>query len=126
MTDTRTDGSVPTQSVDDLSGFSLEPPLQPAEPPENDATQRIVNYVQFYFKARQRFEKRLVCGPNVRSGSRVFVSICEVNAQYKPFQGGASMEVHNVVPHDDGIVIVRGFIGWDNEINVRLSVLNVR
>jgi hypothetical protein len=63
MTDARTDGSVPTQSVDDLFGFSAEPPLQPAEPPEDDPTQRIVNYVQFYFRARQGFEKRLVCGP---------------------------------------------------------------
>jgi hypothetical protein len=37
--------------------------------------------------------------------------------------GSGKLEVHNVVPHDDGIVIVRGAIGWDTDINVRLSVL---
>jgi hypothetical protein len=33
------------------------------------------------------------------------------------------MEVHNIVPHDDGTVIVRGFLHNDRDINVRLSVL---
>jgi|GEM_PF-4541544 len=37
--------------------------------------------------------------------------------------GLASMEIHNIVSHDDGTVIVRGHIGWDRDINARLSVL---
>jgi hypothetical protein len=62
----------------------------------------------------------------VNSRSRVFVSISEIRVfggQWKPFQGAASMEVHNIVPHDDGTVIVRGFLHNDRDINVRLSVL---
>ena len=37
--------------------------------------------------------------------------------------GAASCEIHNVVPHDDGIVIVRGSIDWDSDINVWFSIL---
>ena len=58
--------------------------------------------------------------------SRVFVTIVEValfGDQRTPFMGAASCEIHNVVPHDDGIVIVRGSIDWDSDINVWLSVL---
>jgi hypothetical protein len=39
----------------------------------------------------------------------------------KPFQGAASIEIHNVVPRE-GRIIVRGFIGWDTDIPVRLHV----
>jgi hypothetical protein len=42
--------------------------------------------------------------------------------EIKPFTGLASCQVHNIVLHDDGIVIVRGHIGWDHDINVRLSI----
>jgi hypothetical protein len=79
----------------------------------------------FSFSDHHGFERRLNMAGRVNSSSKVFISICELGVfggQVKPFQGLASMEVHNVVPHDDGIVIVRGFIGWDSDINVRLSV----
>jgi hypothetical protein len=113
-------------SPEDVSR-SIEPALKPmpreaAEPREP----RIIDMTWFGFADHQGFEKRLDLAGVVNSRSRVFVSISEVGVfggQWKPFQGAASCEVHNVVPHDDGIVIVRGFIGWDRDINVRLSVL---
>jgi hypothetical protein len=43
----------------------------------------------------------------------------------KPFQGSASMEVNNVVPEDSGIR-VRGSIGWNSDIEVRLSFIVFR
>lgn len=106
---------------------SVEPPLQRVSD-DSDVQRdlRIVDMTWFQFADHQGFEKRLDLHGVVNSRSRVFVSISEIgvfNGQWKPFQGSASMEVHNVVPHDDGIVIVRGFIGWDRDINVRLSVL---
>jgi len=110
------------EPLEGVSGFSVEPALTPTTR-EDDV--RVVNLVQFQFRDHHGFEKRLVCGHLVNSNSRVFVSICEVGVfgnQWKPFQGLASMEVHNVVPHDDGIVIVRGHIGWDADLNVRLNV----
>ncbi|MGG0754966.1 hypothetical protein [Brevibacillus laterosporus] len=61
-------------------------------------------------------------GCRVNSNSGVFVSITEVDGNNKPFQGAASIETYNVVPHDDGIVIVRGRVWWDTPIRVRLSV----
>jgi hypothetical protein len=59
--------------------------------------------------------------------SAVFVSISEIGdigGQVIPFQGAASLSVDNVVP-GPGNVIVRGSIGWDSDINVRLFVLTV-
>lgn len=121
----------PTQSValspEDLSR-SVEPPLLPLTRDEDEnRALRIVDLTWFQFADHQGFEKRLdLSGARVNSKSRVLASISEIgvfDGQWKPFMGAASCEVHNVVPHDDGIVIVRGFIGWDRDINVRLSVL---
>jgi hypothetical protein len=87
---------------------------------------RIIDLTWFQFSDHEGFEKRLDLTGVVSSRSRVFVSISEVgvfNGRWMPFMGAASCEVHNVVPHDDGVVIVRGYIGWDRGINVRLSVL---
>ncbi len=54
------------------------------------------------------------------------VSICEI-AQPQgepldfPFQGAATMTVHNVVPRDDGKLGVRAGIDWDSDLNCRLQ-----
>ena len=103
---------------------SVEPPLTPTALDAAEA--RIVNRFVFQFADHQGFEKRLDLTGIVTSSSRVFVSISEIGViggSWTPFMGAASMQVHNVVPHDNGIVIVRGYIGWDSNINVRLSVL---
>jgi hypothetical protein len=63
--------------------------------------------------------------PGCTPSSVVMVSICEVGligGQVRPFQGAASMEVHNVVPGNNE-VRVRGFIGWETDLNVRLHFL---
>ena len=80
------------------------------------------------FANRQGYERCLDLKGFVDSRSRAMVSISEIGlsgGRWMPFMGSASLQLHNVVPHDDGIVIVRGFIGWDSDINVRLSVLVV-
>lgn len=72
------------------------------------------------------FQSRLNLAGFVNSSSRVLVSITEIGifgGQVKPFQGAATMTIHNVVPHDDGIVIVRGNTGWGSPLNIRLSVV---
>jgi hypothetical protein len=61
--------------------------------------------------------------PGVNEGSCVLVSICELgifSGQLIPFQGGASLSIDDVVP-GRGNVIVRGNIGWDSDLNVRLN-----
>lgn len=63
--------------------------------------------------------------PGCTPSSVVMVSICEtgiVGGQVVPFQGAASMEVHNIVPGNNE-VRVRGFIGWETDLNVRLHFL---
>lgn len=77
-------------------------------------------------RGKKFFEQRLNLRGVVNSSSKVFASITEVGiigGQVKPFQGAASMEIKNVVPHDDGIVIVRGIIHWDSDLNYRISVV---
>ncbi|ARW08220.1 hypothetical protein S101359_03241 [Bacillus atrophaeus] len=94
---------------------SVEPPLEPED--------RIVNCGHFYTTGRQFFEKQFnmsSCGVN--SNSTVLVSMTEIDRNQKPFQGAASMQIFNVVPHDNGIVTVRGRIWWDSDISVRFSV----
>ena len=59
--------------------------------------------------------------------SRVTVSICEVGnirSEVRPHMGQATLMVHNVVPEDDR-VRVRGYIDWDDPIDVRLSFIAV-
>jgi len=105
-------------------------PLKPVELPlkheaPDTVDPRIVDQTWFQFADHHGFEVRLDLRGIVNAYSRVFVSISEIgvfDGRWKPFMGLASAEVHNVVPHDDGIVIVRGYIGWDSDINVRLSV----
>ena len=97
--------------------------LEPiADPEVREGDLRLAS-LTFTIKDHKGFEKRLNCiSANVKSHSRVFVSICEeVNGQ--PVQGAATMMVHNITPHDDGIVIVRGEIGWETDIFARLSVI---
>jgi hypothetical protein len=63
--------------------------------------------------------------PGCTPSSVVMVSICEVGligGHVVPFQGAASMEVHNVVPGNNEVRI-RGFIGWETDINARLHFL---
>lgn len=104
---------------------SVEAPLKPTVV-EARIEPRIQDITWFQFADHQGFERRLDLTGVVNSRSTVFVSISEIGLfgdEWKPFMGAASMEIHNVVPHDDGIVTVRGSIGWDHDINVRLSVL---
>ncbi len=73
------------------------------------------------FDDHQGFEQ-VVPAPGTGPVSIVLASICEVTVpDGRPFQGLASMQVHNVVP-EDGAVRVRGFIGWDSNIRARLHV----
>jgi hypothetical protein len=76
------------------------------------------------FRDHHGFDTRWTI-PGCTPSSVVMVSICEVGVfggQVRPFQGAASMEVHNVVPGTNE-VRVRGFIGWETDLNVRLHFL---
>ncbi|CAL9310059.1 MULTISPECIES: hypothetical protein [unclassified Streptomyces] len=92
------------------------------EPDEITADQRIVDYTTFIFPARGVFARRLVCGPTLKSYSRAFVSLCEVDGNNRPFRGLATMSVANIVPHDDGILEIVGAIQWNSDIRIRASV----
>jgi hypothetical protein len=72
------------------------------------------------------FQQQVPFG-QVTPQSAVFVSISEIgeiNGQLTPFQGAASLSIDDVVA-GPGNVIVRGNIGWDSDIQVRLSLLTV-
>lgn len=73
------------------------------------------------FTNHHGFEERIE-GLAINQHNVVFVSICELNSNGVPFQGLASMEVHNVVPHREGFLIVRGHIGWDSDLRAQLSI----
>ena len=40
-----------------------------------------------------------------------------------PFVAGATMKVYNVAPQDSGVVVVRGEVDWNTDLNVRVSVI---
>lgn len=105
---------------------SVEQPLQAVARDVETDDLRIIDVTWFQFADHEGFERRLDLTGFVNARSRVFASISEIGVfggEWKPFMGLASCQVHNIVPHDDGIVIVRGHIGWEHDINVRLSVL---
>lgn len=73
------------------------------------------------FVDREGFEQ-VVRAPGTGPLSVVLAAICEVDGPGgPPFQGAASMEIHNVVP-ENGQVRVRGFIGFESNLRVRLNV----
>jgi hypothetical protein len=114
--------TVPAKSPEDTYGFQIK---ESAAPRRRQKEARALSF-DFEFRDHHGFEKRIPFGADVNADSVVVASITEVGifgGQIVPFQGAASMEVHNVVPHNNGIVIVRGYIGWDSDINVRLNFL---
>jgi hypothetical protein len=78
----------------------------------------------FDFTHHGAFQQQLEFGAVTAQNCAVFVSIAEIGdigGQVIPCQGAASLSIDNVVP-GNGNVIVRGSIGWDSDINVRLFV----
>jgi hypothetical protein len=58
--------------------------------------------------------------------SMVLANICEVSQPEGerldfPFMGSATMTIHNIVPHDDGTVMVRFEVDWPYPLNVRIQ-----
>jgi hypothetical protein len=106
------------------SGFSVEARHAPETREEEGPGPRAWRGF-FDFRDHHGYEQWIDMAGLINARSQVMVSICELGVfggQVKPFQGAASMEVHNVTPHDDGLLIVRGAIGWDSDINVRLNI----
>lgn len=62
--------------------------------------------------------------PGLKPNSGVWASICEIDNNGNPFQGAASCVVHNIVPEPNKARI-RGEIGWDTDVRVRLNVMAV-
>jgi hypothetical protein len=78
----------------------------------------------FDFTDRRGFEVH-VPAPGVHAGSNAAAGACELFIQggvQVPDQGAASIRVDNVVPRPN-MVIVRGEIGWDDNIPVRVNVV---
>jgi hypothetical protein len=59
--------------------------------------------------------------------SFVLANICEISAPQGepldfPFMGAATMGVHNIVPLDDGNLIIRLEADWDSVLNARVQI----
>jgi hypothetical protein len=75
------------------------------------------------FRHHGGFQQTFGTPIGVNRFNAVFVSICELDSNGVPFQGSASLMVHNVVPHDGNQLTVRGEIGWNSDVNVQLSIM---
>ena len=59
--------------------------------------------------------------------SHVLANICEVSRPEGqpeldfPFIGNATMTIHNIVPHDDGTLLIRLEIDWPSPLDVRIQ-----
>lgn len=59
--------------------------------------------------------------------SHVLANICEVSRPEGqpeldfPFIGNATMTIHNIVPHDDGTLLIRLEIDWPYPLDVRIQ-----
>ena len=68
-----------------------------------------------------------VTGLGVNRHSIVLASICEIGAAPGqrpdfPFVGGATMEVHNIAPQDDGSADFVVAVLWGSPLNFRLNI----
>ncbi|MFI6007041.1 hypothetical protein ACIA98_43140 [Streptomyces sp. NPDC051366] len=80
--------------------------------------------VVYYYNLRGHgtFEAVLEA-PGVGAFTGVFASTAEVYpVTDKPFMGGAVMTVHNVVPLDEGRVVIRLDTGWPEDLPVRVQL----
>ena len=66
--------------------------------------------------------RREIRGVLHNSNNVAFASICEVNSNNVPILGAAICRIDNVVPQDNGILLVRGDVKFDTDIKVRVSV----
>jgi hypothetical protein len=81
----------------------------------------------FDFSHHGGFQQEFSWGPISALNSAVFASISEITdigGQVTPFQGAATLSIDNVVP-GNGNIIVRGNIGWDSDITVRIFAFAV-
>jgi hypothetical protein len=78
---------------------------------------------------KQGFEFETTPIRDLNASSYVMASITEVNNNNVPFQGAATMQIHNVVPQNQrtgevgGRIRVRGFIGWENNLRFKVSFI---
>ncbi|MFE3226069.1 hypothetical protein [Nocardia sp. NPDC059228] len=77
--------------------------------------------VQDTVTGHKLFEK-MIKVPGINRFNSVFASITEIDTQGVPGMGLATLAINQVVPIDNA-VIVRGFIEWDSDLMVRISVL---
>jgi hypothetical protein len=70
------------------------------------------------FTGHGGFDRR-VNSPAFYAQGGVLASITEVDAAGNPFLGLASITIDNVSP-GNGFVYLRGSIGWDTDLNVRI------
>ncbi len=75
---------------------------------------------QYRFRAHRIFTKSLNF-PEVNDGSSVLASLTELGID-GPLIGGATMKVYNVAA-DNGVVHLRGEIDWDDDLEIRATVV---
>ena len=72
------------------------------------------------------FDREYIFPPGVIHRNRtVLINICEVGQPQGqpldfPFMGNAGMQIHNIVPRDDGRLVVRIGVYWDHDLDFRL------
>lgn len=60
--------------------------------------------------------------PGITPGNNVVASLTEVDVNGNPFIGNAAMKIYNVAPRN-GDIQVRGEVDWDEDIDIRISVI---
>ena len=64
-------------------------------------------------------------GTQINRLSQIAVSMTELSSGNVPFLGDATLAVYNVVPRDDGNVIVKFDISWGSPLTVQLNFVIV-
>jgi hypothetical protein len=79
------------------------------------------------FRGRGNWIQPINCGSIVNRDSAVFVSICEVaftgEPELIPWFGDAIITIENVVPRDDGTVVIRLQSNWETDLSMRVQLL---
>ena len=60
--------------------------------------------------------------PGLTPGNNVVASLTEIDVNGNPFIADATMKIYNVAP-GNGDIQVRGEVDWDEDLDIRISVI---
>ncbi|MCM2387454.1 hypothetical protein [Streptomyces albipurpureus] len=110
------------QEVESMSDPKNDDSIEPVASGSPRVASEFAAYA-YHLSEKQGFFTSRLSAPGVDRFSEVVGSIAEIDAQERPLLGEAVMALHNVVPQDNDLVIVRGEVSSPTALRVRAQLV---